>query len=347
MSVNLLDWRSATALVNKQKSTEPFISNRIFTVSETHLTKNVDWEFQSGSDKIAQFTREDDPAHIVGHRSGSVLSLKLPETNEAKFFRAADLFRHKGFGDGNMYAGNLTQITDLRNQKIAGAIQDLRDRAIRRREEMASSALQGNLSYTDAENGYAFTINFGYVNDVHLITNAGNDLWDDTDVDIAAQFRAHGLAISRRCGLAPDMAIMGEAAAEAFVKDADVMKELNNLNYQVGQLQLNQAQSKVARRLGVYQGIECWVYNQTYTNKVGTVVNFLAPKKVVFVATASPYFKWHKGPMYRTQAGIILTDLFSRTRDVEDPDGTWIDVSQCCAPCNHDPDAVICATVLA
>lgn len=98
-------------------------------------------------------------------------------------------------------------------------------------------------------------------------------------------FQLVGRIMNELVRVQPTHCIMGTEAAAAFMTHPAVKAQLRNTNYEVGQLaQLaNNMDLNGARRLGTYQGIECWEYAGQLTGDDGTATALIGSKKAYFI----------------------------------------------------------------
>ncbi len=340
MAVNLLEWRSLTALVNKQQSPEAFVADRIFGTTEDHLAEKIDLEIIAGDERLAEFINRGEAARQVNHRSTTVKTITLPEIALSKFYTPRDLFLHKDSIGGGVYIQSAGQLTEARNRKLARGSQDLRDRITRRREWMACQALQGKISVV--QDNISFELDFGYVNGVHQVTLAGGAKWDQSTAKMIADCRKYKSQTMKLSGFPADTVILGTAAAEKFIENPAVIEALKANNYRVGTIDLTQKPSKAATFLGRILDMDFWEYSQQYNDTDGSPKDYIGSKAAIFVASQAP-FKTHYGPITRNE-GVTTDPWFARTFNKTNPDGTEMEVATSFVTAVHDPDAIVCVT---
>jgi len=344
-NINLFDWRSLTESVNKIKPAKSFILDTIFKTPVSHVADVVDIELITGRTKLSRFVNKNEGPQLVGKdTSAQVVTFRLPRIFEKKVFTANELAAFKT--DSSVYAGSAADITRQAELYKARELQALQDRLARRKEQMACQILTtGALTVT--QSNIEFTYNFKYGQGQSLVTLTGSDKWDQATPKIATQIRKQKKSMIDRSGAVPTIGILGTDAAEKFVQDTAVMKDLNNLNYKVGSLDLNgNIGDNGADYIGRAYGIDWYVYGGTYTDDSDASQELFGTKLCVLVAPDNSFRK-HSGPIYRIENGQSLTirsDVY--VAPFVDEYGTSMEWLLECKPLPavHNPDRVIAIT---
>ena len=137
--IDMFEARSLTNAINRAKVIEPFVLNTFFKNKQYHAADKIDIEIMTGSDKLAQFVNQHEGAIQIKKASKIVKTLSLPRTFEKKLFTALELANYKSIG--NIYVTSPEERTRLANQMILQELEELKNRIIRRREQMACEAL--------------------------------------------------------------------------------------------------------------------------------------------------------------------------------------------------------------
>jgi len=344
--IDMFEARSLTNAINRAKVIEPFVLNTFFKNKQYHAADKIDIEILTGSDKLAQFVNQHEGAQIIKKLSKSVRTLTLPRTFEKKVFTAFELANYKSIG--NLYVANAEDRTRIPNQMILQELEELKNRIIRRREQMACEALSTGEVVVSQDN-IDFFVDFEFEDNVHLISLSSNVKWSEATAKPLTNLRNWKRDIMKRCGINADILILGSEAADAFIANDSVKKELDTNNNKVGVLDLTQSATRSGMFIGRIMGVDIYEYNQQYTKQDGTTVDMINPKKAILVASQSPGFRVHFGPIYRIENGnlkIYQNELLVETNTNEDKTALDWKVEQKSLPTIHEPNAIISATVL-
>lgn len=344
--IDMFEARSLTNAINRAKVIEPFVLNTFFKNKQYHAADKIDIEIMTGSDKLAQFVNQHEGAIQIKKASKIVKTLSLPRTFEKKLFTALELANYKSIG--NIYVTSPEERTRLANQMILQELEELKNRIIRRREQMACEALSiGKL--TVSQDNIDFSVDFEFENNVHLVTLGSTAKWSETTSKPLMNLRSWKRDIMKRCGMNADILILGSEAADAFVANESIKKELDTNNNRVGVMDLTQSPTRTGMFIGRLMGVDIYEYNQQYTKADNTTADMINPKKAIMVASSSPGFRVHYGPIYRIENGnlkIYQNELLVETNTNEDKTALDWKVEQKSLPTIHEPNAIISATVL-
>ncbi|ROL57996.1 hypothetical protein D9V86_12000, partial [Bacteroidetes/Chlorobi group bacterium ChocPot_Mid] len=122
-----------------------------------------------------------------------------------------------------------------------------------------------------------------------------------------------------------------------------------NLNYKVGQLDLNAANEKFGIYIGRFMGIDFWEYNQQYVDSDGNTQDIIDKHKAIFFPSEGRY-DLHFGPIYRIRKSTdfeVISSEFLLEPKVND-DETYLEwrLEQKSLPAIAEPDLVISANVV-
>lgn len=343
-NIDIFSWRSLTESLNKVLPPPTFISDTIFKTTVNHAADIVDIDIWRGKTKLARFVNKGESPALIGKDSSvQKQSVTLPRIFEKKIFTANELANFKT--DGMVYAGSPADIVNQSNLYKMRELQSLQDRLARRKEMMACTLLTTGALSVDQSN-IEFTYDYKYGAGVSLVTLTGSEKWDQTTPKIISQIRKQKTNMIKRTGAAPTVGILGTDAADKFLEDAGVMKGLNNLNYKVGQLDLNGNVSNGADYLGRFLGIDWYVYGGSYTDDNDAEQELYGTKLCTLVAPDNS-FRMHYGPIYRIEGGQTLTirnnTYLAPFVNDYGTDLEWLIESKP-LPVVHNPDRVIAIT---
>lgn len=349
-NINIYDKRSLTNAVNKIKVLEPFLLNKFFKTKRQHSAETIDVEIIKSNANLAQFVSDGEGAKIIAKGKKDVKTVTIPRTYEKKIFTAKELADYQAL-IGNVYASPQERIRAA-NEMIVREVEDIKNRAVNRREELVCQILNTG-KITISQDNIAFEIDFDFVTAAldsggHIVTLAESYQWDDgVSKNIVEDCRKIKRAIMRRSGKNANVCILGEKAAEWFIADTGVKALLDNNNLRVGALDLTRANEKYGNYIGSFAGIEFYEYNQQY-NLNGTLTDMISTNKAIFLPQEAAY-DLHFGPVYRISANNQL-DIITSEYLLEpkvDEDRTYLEwrLEQKSLPAISDPDTIVSMTV--
>lgn len=344
--IDMFEARSLTNAINRAKVVEPFVLNTFFKNRQFHAADKIDIEIITGSDKLAQFVNQHEGALPIKKLSKTIKTLSLPRTFEKKLFTALELANYKSVG--NIYVSSPEERTRLANQMILQELEELKNRIIRRREQMACEGISTGKIVVSQDN-IDFSVDFEFQNNVHLVSLTTTAKWSETTAKPLLNMRNWKRDIMKRCGVNADILILGSEAADAFIAHESIKKELDTNNNRVGVLDLTQSATATGMFIGRIMGMDIYEYNQQYTTPDNTTTDMINSKKAIMVASKSPGFRVHFGPIYRIENGnlkIYQNELLVETNTNQDKTALDWKVEQKSLPTIHEPNAIISATVL-
>jgi len=342
--VNLYDSASLTEAVNLLKVPEPFVLKNIFKTIVPNDTDTILFEEYSGSDEIAQFVHLDDPSPTsVKKTTRKAKSFQLPRTFENKVFTPQELSKINAIGQ--IFADENVRLEE-QQKAVARELEELKNRVIRRREQMACAAIATG-KITVSQGNIDFEYDFDFEATKQLVTYTSTALWTNAASSPIANINEWKKKIAKRSGVAVRHILLGTSAAEAFLKHAEIQKALDTNNYKMGQLDLTNDATGSATLLGRIAGVNIWEYSQQYTAG-GSSQEMIAVDRAIAVGD-SPHFKLHYGPAYRIENGVavpIISDMYLEVDPSSDNRGLQWNLEQKSLPVVHDKGCVISVKVV-
>lgn len=350
MSIDIYSARSLTNAVNKTVTTEPFLLNMFFKNKQFHATDSFDFETYYWDNKMAQLAAPNAEAKLVSKKKRTVKSLKIARSFEKKLFGAQELADYNELG--KIYIDSPKDREKAANDWVMSEVDALKRRVITLREWMACQIISTggiSISQDDLEIDYDFGLTTAALaSGGHIFTAGASDKWSASSSDPIAQIEEWMDYIIERTGITRASLILGKTAAKYFRANDEVREQLDNLNYQVGQMKLNDPRKKWGNYLGTIGGVDIYKYNQVYKNSSGTKTDMIGAKKAILVANDPEMFKLHWAPIYRVNdRGLktFNTNYFLQPKTNEDETAlTWY-LEQKSIPAVHNPDGLIIATV--
>lgn len=300
MSISLTNMREMMAFINEAVQNEPLILNEVFKQKQGHNVSNtVDYLVTERNNGVASFTSEGSREPKEAKRSDrTAKSFTIPRSWEAMTIDVNELENINAIG--NIY-GSLDAKVKAQSEYTAGLLTELQDRKMLLWELCGAQALtKGKIeaSQKTMNSEFEFEFDFGFDNNNYAKANA---LWTSPNAKITADIRKAQTMIRQNTGLSPDLILMGSKAAEAFLENSLVLKQLEATNAKYGVVDLTNKGTIGGTIISPnYLGCKVYEYDQLYTAPDGKTVTSIFPEDaVVVVATASKGNIMHRGVIKR------------------------------------------------
>lgn len=321
-----------------------FLAGLLNPTRKNSTSEILEIDVVKGGRKISTYvTRESNPAQ-VGKRGFSTIIHNAPYISEEVTYTARDAFDRLP-GESPYSVGNPR---DRLNQKVAGWLQDLQDRAIRREEQQIAEALQTGKLYITGT-GVDYNVDY-QMSANHIVQLLSGDRWNQTGSAKLSQLEAWA-AIARNDG-APTITdvILGTNAAGYLLADTEFKAEASRLSgYNVATVNPLVSSDGFSTNLGpvrrVGLSVDLWCYQGQYTDDSGTVKNYIDPDAVILLSRNARY-DMHYGPVFNLKHGTMVIDRFPFM--YEDENGK---AGHCALESSplfglHQPDAVVSVKVV-
>lgn len=229
--VDIYQPRMLVAALNQIPKPRRFLMNKFFNRIKTHDTATVDLDIRKGKRTVAAMVNPLMNGKVV-ERAGYVTNTVMPGyTKELIPTRPGDVVT-RSFGED--YSQPLTPLQ--RAARLLGEdLITLEDRLARREEVMAGQALIQGRVHVLGE-GLNHVVDFGYEEGKHKITLSGGSCWDTPTGDPMRDLDMWSQDIVGRCGLKPNLAIMGKNVVWALLDNEKIQERLDIRNFFVGQM---------------------------------------------------------------------------------------------------------------
>ena len=349
-SADVLSWSTLTPTVNEMKDPNTFIKNRIFSRNITVPTRNIELSFLRRGRRIAPFVQRDGAAIMTSGRTEEFRIVVPPHIRVKRAMTPSELLNKRRPGSVIFPGGG--GMRRAMQEYMASELQMLMDDITNSEEYLSALALRGKISYSVPDE-VSFDVTFPR-DAAHDVTLAGADLWDaPTTATPSKDFLLAATLVNDAVSLNVTDAIMGQLAAENFLKIDEVEKKLDVRRLLTGSIDLTQQiQESGALFLGEYvHGIRVWRYaRKVDVNGVST--DLIRSKYVEFVAiTPAAQFVTYYGAiedMKAIGAGRVLQSRrFSKSWEEEDPSARMLLVESNPLPVMRRPDATVSMQVIA
>lgn len=201
---------------------DTFFSNRV-----TSRTEKVDIDIVKGGRRMAPFVSPTLPGKIVDRNGYRTKTLEVPLVKPKMVTHAHEL-QHRMPGEA-IYSDRTP--ADRANERLTLDMIELDDMITRREEWMCAQALfTGGVVITGE--GVNATVSY----EIDAKTLGAQAKWSAEGSDPLADLKGYHRTIAQRCGMGPTIAIMASNVVDAFLKHAGVLKTLDNLRVNRGQI---------------------------------------------------------------------------------------------------------------
>jgi len=346
ITINPFGFQALTEAVNQMPPVPSFIRDLLFKRVETHATKTVLVDVIIGGQKIAPFVKRGNPAKVVGNLGQKTNQVEPPEIRLKKLLKPDDLYYTRGAGAPMFIPGGnagADPVQQARTQRIAREQKDLRDIIDRTIEFLCAKGLSG--SYSIAQDDGIFSIDF-FMPAGNKPELTGGNLWTaPTTCKPLKNLRDWKLIAQKASGKIPTVAIMSPATWELFIAADEVVKYLDKLRINIGQIQTDpQIISAGAERKAVIENLEIYVYGGVYTDYSGQQQQLIPDGYVAMVNPNADHRLLFAG-VDDLDAGTVVAPYFSKDWVEKDPSGLWLLVESHPLPAFNEPAANIYAKV--
>lgn len=345
MTISLFDTRSMLRALEIRIPPKTFLKDTFFGgTPKTWPTKYVDIDVRKGKRRLAPYVHPTAQGKVV-ERIGFETFTYAPPYVKPKMGTTAQDFLTRNMGE-TVYGSN--DGPSQRAQKQLGEdLAELEDMIIRREETQAAELLEFG-KVTIVGDGLSAIIDF-LMSATHLITLAGANLWSAASSYPLEDLRTWKLLIQRDSGLNPDKCIMGSDALNAFLKNANVVSQLDTRRIDLGKI------DPVEEADGVtYYGrikdvsLDLYTYEEHYINPVSENLHAMINPKKVYLGSTRARCETNYGAIQDLDAGAnFAVPRFPKSWREKDPSVQWLLLQSAPLLCMHEPDAFLTAQVVA
>ncbi len=349
MAIDMFESRRMTAALQQLYPPKTWLRDTIFTRSENHTTRYVDIDIVKGERRVAAYVHPQHEGKTVQREGYRTRTYKAPYTKEKMITTAQDAFKREP--GQNVYEVNDTAAS--RAQRILGKdLRELGERLDRLEELQCATALQTGVITVEGE-GISDSIDFGLSasgaksGNSHLPTLAGTAKWSDRTNSVPLiNLRDWVDTIEIDSGLGVADCIMGKAAAQDFVRNAEVKDLLDNRRIKMGEINPRKLKELGVTYWGYLEepGIDIWEYSAYYYDKATRTTKTYVDTNKVILWGAGMYAKRHYGLIEDVEANMVV-DRFAKSWIEKDPSGRIVLLQSAPLMAPHQVDAILCATV--
>ncbi|WP_456390615.1 major capsid protein [Hydrogenimonas sp.] len=216
----LFQTRELTASVNQIPAAGTFLQDLFFKKEDVSEAEAVDIEIKKGKRKMAPFVAPRMKGKVVEGAQKTVRTYKPAYIKHKFVTEAADVVQN-----ANTVFYEAGSAMERAAAKLVDDLMEGKEYIYRRIEWMAAQALTTGKIIVKGD-GVEDEIDFSF--DVsQLPVLSGTALWSDTDSDPIKQMRAWRTERVKAGGIAPNVAVMGGDAVDAFINNAKVQNALD------------------------------------------------------------------------------------------------------------------------
>ena len=285
-----LEWQSMTRVIEEVRTPYTFISDLLFSNTNTNPTETIAIDSIIGGRRMAPFVTPGASAALIPGMSQQFSTVTAPNIRAKRPFSARQLLFERTAGSPIFVDGS--EVVSQVGRRIARDLRYAREQIDQTLEWMCCQALTGVLTYniatTDGQPGDAFTIDYGRPA-AHTVTLAGNDTWDTPTASATSFIDDHVTdvkeLVSDAIGVPVTDCVMGGDAADAFKNNERVREDLDLRRATPGSLALSeQFRESGALFMGEVYGIRWWRYNRSVLDPFGNATNLVGADKAHFVS---------------------------------------------------------------
>jgi hypothetical protein len=340
MSIDAYKTRDMLKVLEQTHEPGDFLLSTFVSEVEVHDTDTVDIDIVRHGKKMAPFVSPVREGMIVTHQGFETRTIKIPYTKMKSPITAQHaLSRRPGM---TVYNG---QTAKSMADEIAGKkITELDQMIFRLEEKMAAEALQTGKVVVSGE-GIGYEIDFG-MKATHLPTLLTTAIWDESTAEIQSDLKGWADLVYRDSGLNATDCIMGATAASTFLNSSDIGTALDRRRIDRGEILVERLPKGV-----IYygfdreSGLNIWGYNEQWYDEANAVMKPLIDDKKVVVLSRGMRFTRHYGAIQNVEVDF-MGPRYPSSWVTKDPSALWVMLESAPLLALHQPDAVVCATVL-
>lgn len=338
--LDMFESRTMVEAIRQTKPPERFILDTFFPVVKEFDTRNVDMEIWKDKRRIAPFTNPLDTGKPVNSIGYKVVSVQPGYVKPFMRTTAQELLK-KPIGQ-NIYAP--VDPSSRAAAKLGEDLASLDDMIVRREEYMALLAmLDGEVDIVG--DGINRTVSFDF-DATHFEALTGTDVWDNAASDPIADLLEWRLIVLRDSGRAPDVCIMGDSVAQAFLKHAKVQDLFNKWNVHPGEIDITASGNVISYGYIKMLGMSIYTLNEFFIDPADSVEKqMFHAKKLVMTHSGARRARYY-GAIENVDA-LVGISRFPSSWTTKNPSARFVMLESAPLPVIEQPDAHFSAQVLA
>lgn len=341
-TIDLFNTRNMVRALRQMLPVKTFLMDTFFPEGTVHNTRNIDIDIRKGKRRIALYVKREAEGTLV-ERIGFVTRSYTPPYVKPKMITTATDFLKR---DESRTIYETDEGPNARAQRRLGEdLAEMDEMITRAEEKQASQLLQGGILTLQGD-GFTDTIDFE-VPAAHKPVLTGADLWDASTGQPLEDLRQFKRLIKQSSGLSATDVIMGETALDEFLKNPNVLSQLDTRRIDLGMI----IPEEMANGVTFYGRIkdvamDLWSYDEWYIDPITGVETEMIEKKKVIIATRGARTTVHHGAIEDLDANFAMR-RFPKSWREDDPSAQLVMVQSAPLLALHQVDAFVILTVLA
>lgn len=342
MSIDLFKTRDMLKVLEQTHTPGDFLlTNFVSPVPEFHDTNKIDIDVVKNGKKMAPFVSPIREGMVLTKEGFNTRTHTIPYT-KVKRPTTAQQALNRAPGT-TVYNGQSP--LDFANREMGKTINEIDQMIFRLEEKMAADALQTGKIQVVGE-GVSYEIDFGMAAS-HLVTLAGADLWSAATAEINNDLTVWADLIYDDSGINASDVILGKTAAKNMLGNAAFIGALDRRRIDRGEINVRRL-PKGVKYYGTDResGLDIWGYTEQYYDTGTSSFKPLIDDKKVVVIGGGLRFTRHYGAIQNIKTNFV-GPRYPSNWFTDDPAEHWVMLESAPLIALHQPDAVVCATVLA
>jgi len=350
MAISIYDPRTMGKLVERMPKVHTFIRDTFFRNVETFDTQKIDVDFKKGNRQLAPFVHKKIGGVTIENEGFQTNTYEPPFIAPNKITIIDDILKRTP-GE-SLYNGKSPNQRAV--EKMQRDFTELDEMITRREEWMCCQSLfTGKIPILDKDGKQLQEeIDFQFTNKVTL---KDSEKWTKTTGGKLEQLEEWRDKVQETGFVNCDICLMGQDALNAFLKDTEIQKLLDNRRYDLASIKPKELPSGATYVGTIHSlGVDIYKYKEMYldnwTNKAKPENKYLLPKNIVALLSTEAQYSMYYG-------AICIADEQGKTISVVEgarvpeqwvkrsPARRFLQLSSAPLPVPHEVDSWFVATV--
>jgi hypothetical protein len=342
-NVSIYQPRMMLAALKQVAIPKRFFHNTFFGTTLLHNTKTVELDVRKGKRRVAVYVNPILKGKVVERDPFETKETRPAYVKEMTALRSQDTTER-------VIGENIYDALDpaRRAAQILGEdLAMLDERLTRLEEKMCAEALLTGKVIVKGD-GWNDQVDFGYEMDKHIRVLSGTAKWDDENADPMKDLDEWRLDIMKRCGISPDVCVIGNDVYWAILNNAKVKERLDNNRIRLGIITAESQPEGIS-----YCGdlllptgpVSLYTYNEWSTNPITGEDEPLMPNNKVLLGSTRARATFNYGLIQNLKA-LRPLPRFPWSWEEDDGSARFVQLESAPMPNLYQVDAFTVATVL-
>ena len=286
--VELYKTRTMLGAVESIPTNESFLIDTFCGESESFPTSSIDIDFVKGKKKMSPFVSKYVNGIQVERNVVATKNYEPPKIQPSRPLTVETLEQRLA---GEALYSNKTP-EQRAAEILAKDLGELKGMNKRRKEWMIAQILFSGMFiaevHTDKNNYVEETFDYG-----HTFSTVVAKKWNAADSDPIADLQAESTKIATSCGKRPNIVVMNDVTAEAFLNNAKVQEYFDKYNINLGLIEPS-IKSEQVQFIGklLRPNVEIYAYTESYVDDENVMHTYVPDGKVLIGCTKIFSFKY-------------------------------------------------------